>query len=562
MNTWHSWVLLLRDATGDEREVVLGDCLRDATPWMMKVAAQVHAQFNRDSRWAHDAVSICFEVTRTVLLEAVDGRVGADEIPPLVRTRTRQEFSHFINSPASSVASGETGANRRRGKLALLRRDLEASLERAATNDELLEYANKEMARRHRNPSKSGMVFTAEDLAPRVAQVSHDAQQDSPSDVDESVGVLSGVEARRLARLVLAVAQVRGGVHAEVASLVWAPVAQGQAPGPFMTQAQCAERLGMAVATVRAPHRWVTVTVPRAVAANQFGLGQGAIGEVEVPEDLVSACAEVVGDGSGWSPEQWAGALAQTAGLRGVDAGVAVATWSWLVASERELPNPPPGWMTGMPAAGRARSALWQAEADPTLFRPLPGMLAVDIVCASPAHGRSRRFDPDGSVVEVGIVLCDRSGAEVERFGTLLRPNRATLQRMAADGDPRAAHITPETRSWSDVAAWLEARAQKFPLLVNGQLNFTRWMELENSRLHRRGPSQRLVVGDVAAMATRTHPRMYGAPVAALAEFAGVVPDIARAATQNALVSARVMSLAAVLMRQRTQSAFLDASLR
>ncbi|WP_344808308.1 hypothetical protein [Microlunatus ginsengisoli] len=168
----------------------------------------VHARNLDPNTWADDALAVVMLQVYDRLPRLVASTVPVQNLLAFLRQGMTRAFDAYLDSPGGLDGRGEmSNVHRRRMRLTTLRQlyrtryGVEPGADQA-----FLDWANAELGKTHKNPGRSGMVFTAADLAPVESVLSTDADggeslavaQDEPD-----TGVLSALDRKRLAAAVI-----------------------------------------------------------------------------------------------------------------------------------------------------------------------------------------------------------------------------------------------------------------------------------------------------------------------------------------------------------------------
>jgi hypothetical protein len=234
----------------------------------------VHARNLDFATWADDALSVVMMEVSDRLPGLVCSDVVVQNLMAFLRRSVTRAWDAYLDSTGG--LDGRTSmstVHRRRMRLATMRTRWIRWFGSPPSDDQaFLDWANVEQARTHKDPARSGMIFTAEDLQPR-SRVQSDAEgvdsaaaaEDDPGD-----GPLSQVDRKRLAALVIDQARRIDPLLGRCAQVVFDTQTTDD-PGPLATAGDVAAE--MRIRNARAALLLGQVhALAREILASQFAI--------------------------------------------------------------------------------------------------------------------------------------------------------------------------------------------------------------------------------------------------------------------------------------------------
>ena len=219
-------------------------------------------------------------------------------------------------------------------------------------------------------------------------------------------------------------------------------------------------------------------------------------------------------------------------------------------AQEADRPDPPPSWVTGFtskdmmavsaPADRATLYALYRCQADPDAFESTDVRYAsIDLETAGP-DGKDGFNPVNGSIIEVGIVEYDNTGAVTDQYETLIAP-AYEVAALCGTGAVAVHGITLDdvrgAPDWSDVAPEVSRRLDGRIMLAQNARFEGEWlghhMTAAEQDFERWGPTL-----DTMCVAKQHYPDLENHKLATICARAGVTYTNGHRAMHDAEVAA------------------------
>lgn len=247
--------------------------------WRPVMSAQahtlVHARNLDPDTWGDEALSTVMSEVADRLPGLVASDVAVQNLMAFLRRGMIRSWDRYLDSTGGlDGRSKMSTVHRRRMRLNTLRaRWARQHGGRPPEPDQaFLDWANAEQAKTHKDPARSSMVFTVDDLNPTMGILSLDADDGlDPSIADEAAdSPLSVLDRKRLAGMVIADAEKTDPLLGRCARIVFGPHTT-DAPGHLPTAGNVAAELSIrharAVLLLDQVH-----TIAREILADWFGI--------------------------------------------------------------------------------------------------------------------------------------------------------------------------------------------------------------------------------------------------------------------------------------------------
>ena len=269
---------LLREASAAGRLAEAVDLFLLA--WHPTMSAQahtlVHARNLDPDTWGDEALSTVMKEVMDRLPGLVNSDMVVQNLMGFLRVGLTRSWDRFLDSTGGlDGRSKMSTVHRRRMRLNTLR--TKWTRQHGGQPPELdqtfIDWANTEQAKTHKDPARSSMLFTLDDLGPRQGVLSLDVDDDGidpATDPDAGDGPLSTVDRKQLAAMVIADAEKTDPLLGRCAQIVFGPQTT-DTPGPLPTAGNVAAELSIrharAVLLLDQVH-----TIAREILADWFGI--------------------------------------------------------------------------------------------------------------------------------------------------------------------------------------------------------------------------------------------------------------------------------------------------
>jgi len=267
----------LRQALSDDRLPEAIDLLLLAYRPVMAAEAHtlVHVRNLDPNTWGDEALSTVMHEVVDRLPALVVDTIPVQNLMAFLRRGTTRSWDRYLDSTGGLDGRSEMSTvHRRRMRLTTLRnRWIQQYGIPPEPNQHFLDWANTEQSKTQKDPARSGMVFTIEDLTPIQGVLSTDVDDDGldPAGPEEpSESPLSTLDRKRLAHMVIADTDRTDPLLGAVARIMLASQAT-EAPGHLPSTHNIASELRIrhqrAQQLVGQVH-----TVAREILADRFGI--------------------------------------------------------------------------------------------------------------------------------------------------------------------------------------------------------------------------------------------------------------------------------------------------
>ena len=188
----------------------------------------VHARNLDPGTWGDEALSTVMHEVLDRLPALVASDIPIQNLMSFLRRGVTRSWDRYLDSTGGlDGRRGMSTLHRRRMRLTTLRNVwIERFGKAPEPNQDFLDWANAEQAKTHKDPARSGIVFTVEDLTPHAGVLSTDVDDDgldpaAPEEPAESP--LSALDRKRLAQMVIADTGEIDPLLGAVARIMFAP---------------------------------------------------------------------------------------------------------------------------------------------------------------------------------------------------------------------------------------------------------------------------------------------------------------------------------------------------